>query len=131
MKYEEYLDNLSVNVSKYIKSIAMDIVVVIVAVAYVFYQMITLEPNEINPLVLIAQALMGIICGVVGSVIIILDEKKIKENENKESSMKEYVIGVISIILNIVLSSFNNITNKYMAPRVSIYTQMLYSAFLS
>lgn len=65
MKYEEYLDNLSVNVSKYIKSIAMDIVVVIVAVAYVFYQMITLEPNEINPLVLIAQALMGIICGVV------------------------------------------------------------------
>ena len=70
--------------------------------------------------------IIGIICGVVGSVIIILDEKKIKENENKESSMKEYVIGVISIILNIVLSSFNNITNKYMAPRVSIYTQMLY-----
>ena len=70
--------------------------------------------------------IIGIICGVVGSVIIILDEKKIKENENKESSMKEYVIGVISIIMNIVLSSFNNITNKYMAPRVSIYTQMLY-----
>jgi len=70
--------------------------------------------------------IIGIICGVVGSVIIILDEKKIKENENKESSMKEYVVGVISIILNIVLSSFNNITNKYMAPRVSIYTQMLY-----
>ena len=27
--------------------------------------------------------IIGIICGVVGSVIIILDEKKIKENENK------------------------------------------------
>ena len=43
----------------------MDIVVVIVAVAYVFYQMVTLKQTELNPLVLIAQALMGIICGVV------------------------------------------------------------------
>ena len=70
--------------------------------------------------------ILGILCGIVGSVIIILDEKKIKENENKDTSMQEYVIGVISIVLNIVLSSFNNITNKYMAKRVSIYTQMLY-----
>ena len=52
--------------------------------------------------------------------------KKIKQNENKDSSMKEYVLGVISIILNIVLSSFNNITNKYMASRVSINAQMFY-----
>ena len=70
--------------------------------------------------------ILGIICGIVGSVIIILDEKKLKQNENKDSSMKEYVLGVISIILNIVLSSFNNITNKYMASRVSINAQMLY-----
>jgi drug/metabolite transporter (DMT)-like permease len=70
--------------------------------------------------------ILGIICGVVGSVIIILDEKKIKDNENRNSSSQEYVIGVISIALNIVLSSFNNISNKYMAPRVSIHTQMFY-----
>lgn len=43
----------------------MDLVVVIVALAYVFYQMITLDINEINPLVLLAEGLMGIICGVV------------------------------------------------------------------
>ena len=61
MKYED----LSISISKYIKSIAMDLVVVIVGFAYVFYQMVTLEPNEINPLVLIAEAAMGIICGVV------------------------------------------------------------------
>ena len=73
-----------------------------------------------------SRYVIGILCGIVGSVIIILDEKKIKENENKESNMKEYVLGVISIVLNIVLQSFNNITNKYMAPRVSIYAQMLY-----
>ena len=73
-----------------------------------------------------SRYILGIICGIVGSVIIILDEKKIKENENRNSSSQEYVVGVISIVLNVVFSSFNNISNKYMAPRVSIYAQMLY-----
>ena len=60
-KYEELVGVLP----KYIKSFAMDAVVAIVAIAYVFYQMVTLEPTELNPLVLIAGAIVGIICGVV------------------------------------------------------------------
>ena len=51
--------------TRYIKTFAMDLVVIIVAGAYVLYQMVTLEPTELNPLILIAQAVMGIICGVV------------------------------------------------------------------
>lgn len=43
----------------------MDIIVVLVAFAYVFYQMVTLQPTDVNPIVLIAGAIMGIICGVV------------------------------------------------------------------
>ena len=43
----------------------MDLVVVIVAFAYVLYQMVKLETTELNPLILIAQAIMGIICGVI------------------------------------------------------------------
>lgn len=62
---EEKLEELQGITSRYIKSIAMDIVVVLVGVAYVFYQMITLETTELNPLVLIAEAIIGIICGVV------------------------------------------------------------------
>ena len=62
---EEKLEEIQGITSRYIKSIAMDIVVVFVGVAYVFYQMITLETTELNPLVLIAEAIMGIICGVV------------------------------------------------------------------
>lgn len=65
MNLEDRLDDIQNFTSRYIKSIAMDFVVVIVAVAYIFYQMITLEPTDINPLVLLAQAAMGIICGVV------------------------------------------------------------------
>ena len=65
MNYEEKLEELQGLTSKYIKSIAMDFVVVIVALAYIFYQMITLSPTELNPFVLIAQAIVGIICGVV------------------------------------------------------------------
>lgn len=53
------------NTSKYLKSIAMDLMVVLVALAYVFYQMVSLETTQLNPIILIAQALVGIICGVI------------------------------------------------------------------
>lgn len=59
------LEEIRENPVKYIKSLAMDLVVVIVALAYIFYQMITLEKTELNPLILIAEALMGIICGII------------------------------------------------------------------
>lgn len=65
MNIDEKLEEIQGLTSKYIKSIAMDFVVVLVAIAYIFYQMVTLEPTQLNPLVLIAQAIMGIICGVV------------------------------------------------------------------
>ena len=65
MNIDEKLEELQSLTSRYIKSIAMDLVVVLVAIAYIFYQMVTLKPTELNPLVLIAQAIMGIICGVV------------------------------------------------------------------
>lgn len=63
--FEEKIEELQNFTMRYIKTIAMDLVVVLVAIAYIFYQMITLEPTELNPLVLIAQAIVGIICGVV------------------------------------------------------------------
>lgn len=62
---EEKLEELQSFALRYIKTIAMDLVVVLVAFSYVFYQMITLEPTQLNPLVVLAQAIMGIICGVV------------------------------------------------------------------
>lgn len=65
MNLEEKLEELQSFTLRYIKTIAMDLVVVLVAVSYVFYQMVTLEQTNLNPLVLIAQAIMGIICGVV------------------------------------------------------------------
>ena len=53
------------NPVKYIKSFAMDIVVVLVSLAYVFYQLLTFETTTLNPLILIAESIVGIICGVV------------------------------------------------------------------
>jgi len=64
-KYNETKDQVIGLGLRYIKTIAMDFVVVLVALAYVFYQMIKLEPTDLNPLVLLAEAVMGIICGVV------------------------------------------------------------------
>ena len=62
---QEKLEKIQGVASRYIKTIAMDLVVVLVAIAYVFYQMVTLEVTELNPLVLLAEAAVGIIAGVV------------------------------------------------------------------
>ena len=64
-RINDKLEELKDSYSRYIKTVAMDVIVVIVAVAYILYQMIRLTPTDTNPLVLLAQAFMGIICGVV------------------------------------------------------------------
>lgn len=64
MDFNEKIEDIKENPIRYIKSVAMDLVVAFVGLAYVFYQMVKLEPNDLNPLVLIAEAIMGIICGV-------------------------------------------------------------------
>ena len=58
-------EELKENPIRYLKSLAMDFVVVLVAISYIFYQMITLEKTDTNPIVLIAKAFMGIICGII------------------------------------------------------------------
>lgn len=63
--FSEKINEIKENPTRYIKSIAMDIVVVIVAVAYLFYQMVRLEVTDTNPLILLAQAFMGIVCGII------------------------------------------------------------------
>lgn len=73
--------------TKYIKTIAMDIIVVIVALAYVFYQMVTLEKTDLNPLVLIAQAVMGIICGIV--IKVALGENGFSKGYNSSTWLEE------------------------------------------
>ena len=62
---QEKLDDIQSLATRYIKTIAMDLIVVLVAFAYIFYQMITLNTTDLNPFVLLAQAAIGIICGIV------------------------------------------------------------------
>ena len=58
-------EEIKENPVKYLKSLAMDLVVVVVSLAYIFYQLIDLEKTELNPIILIAEAIIGIICGIV------------------------------------------------------------------
>lgn len=62
--FNEKIEEIQSLTVRYIKTIAMDIIVVLVAIAYIFYQMVGLQVTDTNPLVLIAQAFMGIVCGV-------------------------------------------------------------------
>lgn len=65
MELQERLIDIKENPLRYLKGAAIDLVVIAVAIAYVFYGMVKLELSNTNPLVLIAQATMGIICGVI------------------------------------------------------------------
>ena len=64
MELNERLNDIKENPIKYLRGAGLYLIVIAVAIAYVFYGMVKLEPNYTNPLVLIAQSAMGIICGV-------------------------------------------------------------------
>lgn len=64
---------------------------------------------------------IGIILGIIGSSIIVLNEKKIVSNK-KDSSLAEVFIGLISIFCNISLAGVIGVANN----KISIYTQMFY-----
>lgn len=57
-------ENFRQDPKRYIKGLAMDLVVAIVSLAYIFYSMIKLEPQNLNPLILLAKSIVSIICGV-------------------------------------------------------------------
>ena len=88
MELGEKIADIKENPVRYIKGLAMDIVVIFVGVAYVFYQMITLEPTQVNPLVLIAEAIMGIICGVM--IKQALGENGFSKGYNSKTWSEEY-----------------------------------------
>ena len=68
----------------------------------------------------------GILFGIIGSSIIILNEKKLKPND-KDSRMYEVLIGMFAMLLNISLSGVNSVANKIMAQKkISLYTQLFY-----
>ena len=71
----------------------------------------------------------GIILGIVGSCIIILNENKLAKNQQKEnnSSLSGVVIGLLSMAANITITGIISVVNKYMAvKKISLYAQLFY-----
>ena len=70
---------------------------------------------------------IGVICGVIGSCIIVLNENKLANKKEISSSNSEVFIGLISILANICLSGIIGVVNKKMAvEKISLYTQLFY-----
>jgi len=97
--------------------------------------------STLNPIIIICFSIIflnekyhsryaiGIILGILGSSIIVLNEKKIVSTK-KDSSVSEVFIGIISILCNISLAGVIGVSNKIMAKNnISIYTQMFYLGF--
>lgn len=72
---------------------------------------------------------LGVIAGIIGSCIIVLNESKLANNNKTDSnsSLSDVFIGLISILANIALSGVIGVVNKIMAvQKISLYTQLFY-----
>ena len=72
----------------------------------------------------------GVILGIIGSCIIILNENKIankQKNENSDSKLSDIMIGLLSMAANIIITGIIWVVNKIMAvKKISLYAQLLY-----
>ncbi len=97
--------------------------------------------STLNPIVLVyfgviflneryySRYAVGIVFGIIGSSIIVLNENKLNKNNTEESNTNDsnVLIGLISIFANILLSGVIGVVNKIMAnQKISLYTQLFY-----
>ena len=71
----------------------------------------------------------GVILGVIGSCIIVLNENKLANNKKKEnsSSFSDVVIGLFSMFANITITGIIWVVNKIMAAKkISLFAQLFY-----
>ena len=71
---------------------------------------------------------IGVIAGIIGSFIIVLNENKLTNNNNVSNfTNSDVFIGLMSILANISLSGVVGVVNKIMAnKKISLYTQLFY-----
>ena len=73
--------------------------------------------------------IFGVILGIVGYCIIILNENKLANEKKKEndSSVSDVVKGLLSMIANITITGIIQVVNKIMATKkISLYAQLFY-----
>jgi drug/metabolite transporter (DMT)-like permease len=84
--------------------------------------------------------LIGIIICFTGSLIIILNERKLEissvDNNNKNNSYDNYFIGILSLVINVNLFAFGNVGQKFLCnekltPEEQTFYFGFYSIFIS
>ena len=76
-----------------------------------------------------SRYVFGIIFGIIGSSITILNEKKATETKNKKenSGSSEILIGVFGVFCSMIFNAINNITNKKLTNnKIPVSTQLFY-----
>ena len=71
---------------------------------------------------------VGVIAGIIGSCIIVLNENKLANKKDDSSfTNSDVFIGLVSILANIAISGVVGVVNKIMADKkISLYTQLFY-----
>ena len=79
---------------------------------------------------------IGIIICFTGSVMIILNERKLEKNIDKNNSKENYFIGILSLIINVNLFALGNVgqkflCNEHLSPEEQTFYFGFYSIFIS
>ena len=107
----------------YLRITTCQIISTLSPILIIFFSVIFLNEKYHN------RYTIGIIVGILGSSIIVLNEKKLASTKNN-STISGIFIGIISILCNISLAGVIGVANKIMANnKISIYTQMFYLGF--
>ena len=107
----------------YLRITTCQIISTLSPILIIFFSVIFLNEKYHN------RYTIGIIVGILGSSIIVLNEKKLASTKNN-STISGIFIGIISILCNISLAGVIGVANKIMANnQISIYTQMFYLGF--
>ena len=110
----------------YLRITTCQIISTLNPIILIYFRVIFLKENYYR------RYAVGAIMGILGSCIIVLNENKIskqaKASDNSNNSNKSYVlIGLLSIIGNIIISGIIWVVNKIMAnQKISLYTQLFY-----
>ena len=110
----------------YLRITTCQIISTLNPIVMIFFGVIFLKEKYYN------RYTIGVIMGIVGSCIIVLNENKIAKQsnanaENSENNKSKILLGLFSISGNIFLSGVVGVVNKIMADqKISLYTQLFY-----
>ena len=114
--------------TKYLRVSTCQILNCLAPIIVIFFSIIFLDEKFYS------RYIFGIIFGIIGSSIIVLNEKNATKTkiEKEDSGFSEILIGVLSVFCSIIFGAIENISNKKLTNnKIPVSTQLFYVGFIN